>query len=147
MVWRSARSASRTRSLAAGWAASSSAPSREGRRDDRRERLDVGAHDEHVARLERRVVGEQADDDLAQHLDLAGAAVAGVHLHAAVAVGERRRVGRDAVVGEVVLEPAEQGVGRCGAIVQDGLRAGCAAGDELLQLEDVAGQAASAAGW
>ena len=72
------------------------AADRERRRDDRRERLDVRAHDEHVARLEGRVVGEQADDDLAEHLDLTGAAVAGVHLDAAVVVGQlwRARCGR-----------------------------------------------------
>ena len=52
--------------------------------DQRRERLDVGAHDDHVARLERRVVLEQVQDRVAQHLDLAGAAVAGVDLDAAV---------------------------------------------------------------
>ena len=60
---------------------------REGGRDDRGEGLDVRAHDEHVARLEGGVVGEQADDDLAEHLDLPGAAVAGVHLDAAVCAG------------------------------------------------------------
>ena len=67
-------------------------------RDDRRERLDVRAHDQNVAGLERRVVGEQANDHLAQHLDLARAAVAGVDLHAAVAVVEGWRLGRQPVV-------------------------------------------------
>jgi hypothetical protein len=57
----------------------------EGGGDQRREGLDIGAHDEDVARLERGVVGEQAEDDLAQHLHLSRAAVARVHLHAAVA--------------------------------------------------------------
>ena len=48
-------------------------------RHERGERLDVRAADEDVARLERRVVGEQAEHDLAQHLDLPVRAVAGVH--------------------------------------------------------------------
>ncbi len=90
------------------------AADREGGRDDRGERLDVRAHDEHVARLEGGVVGEQADDHLAEHLDLPGAAVAGVHLDAAVVVGQLWRARVDSVVGEVLLEPAEQGVGELG---------------------------------
>jgi hypothetical protein len=49
-------------------------------RDERRVVLDVGAHDQDVARLQRRVVGEQAGDHVAEHLDLPGRAVAGVHL-------------------------------------------------------------------
>ena len=52
--------------------------------DQRRVGLDVGAHHQDVARLEGLVVGEQAEQHLAQHLDLAGRTVAGVHLHAAV---------------------------------------------------------------
>ncbi|MEZ5061952.1 MAG: hypothetical protein R2700_10650 [Solirubrobacterales bacterium] len=65
-------------------------PGAEDRVDQRREVLDVGAHDDDVARLERRVVGEQVHDRVAQHLDLALAAVAGVDLDAAVVVGEGR---------------------------------------------------------
>ena len=38
--------------------------------DQRRERLDVGAHHHDVARLQGRVVGEQPEQHLAQHLDL-----------------------------------------------------------------------------
>ena len=56
-------------------------------RDQWREGLDVRAHHEDVARLERRVVLEQPDQHLAQHVDLAGRAVARVHLQAPVAVG------------------------------------------------------------
>ncbi|CPU65921.1 Uncharacterised protein [Mycobacteroides abscessus] len=56
----------------------------EGRGDERRERLDVGAQHDDVARLERRVGREQADERLAQHLDLPGAPVAREHLHGAV---------------------------------------------------------------
>jgi hypothetical protein len=59
-----------------------SEPERRG--DQRRVVLDVRAHDQDVARLERVVVGEQADEHLAQHLDLALRAMAGVHLQAAV---------------------------------------------------------------
>ena len=76
----------------------------ERRRDQRRVVLDVGAHHEDVARLEGvRVVLEQPEQHLAQHLDLAGRAVAAVHLHrpvgrvercAALAVAGRRRAGR-----------------------------------------------------
>ncbi len=43
--------------------------------------------------------------------------------------------------GEVLLEPAEEGVrGRCVVVVQDRGRVGGAAGEELLELEDVSGQ-------
>ena len=53
LTWRSARSASRTRSRCPGWlrAAPGSVAEAERRRDQRRERLDVRAHDQHVARL------------------------------------------------------------------------------------------------
>ena len=60
----------------------------ERRLDERRERLDVRAHHDHVARLQRVVLLEQVEDRVAQDLDLARAAVAGVDLDAAVA---RRR--------------------------------------------------------
>ena len=56
----------------------------ERRGDQRCVVLDVRAHDQDVARLQGVVVGEQADQHLAQHLDLALLAVAGVHLQAAV---------------------------------------------------------------
>ena len=52
--------------------------------DQRRVGLDVGAHDEDVAGFECLVVGEQAEQHFAQHVDLAGGAVAAVHLHRAV---------------------------------------------------------------
>ena len=72
--------------------------------DQRREDLDVGAHDDDVARLQRRVVGEQVEDRVAHDLDLAGTAVAGVHLQAsivrlqqhALVVGARERQARRA---------------------------------------------------
>ena len=52
--------------------------------DQRRIRLDVRAHHQDVARLQRRVVLQQAEQHLAQHIDLTGRAVAAVHLHGAV---------------------------------------------------------------
>ncbi len=52
--------------------------------DQRRVGLDVRAHDEDVAGFERLVVGEQAEQHLTQDVDLAGRAVAAVHLHRAV---------------------------------------------------------------
>ena len=49
--------------------------------DQRRVGLDVRAHDEDVAGFEGLVVGEQAEQHLSQDVDLAGGAVAAVHLH------------------------------------------------------------------
>ena len=62
----------------------------EGGLDQRRERLDVRAHHDHVARLQRVVLLQQVEDRVAQDLDLARAAVAGVDLDAAVGGVERR---------------------------------------------------------
>ena len=93
--------------------APSSTPGRRAERglDQRRERLDVGAHHDDVARFEGGVVGEQADDHLAQHLDLARAAVAGVDLDGPVASASASCFGPvGAVVGDPVLERAERGV-------------------------------------
>ena len=78
--------------------------------DQRGVRLDVRAHDEDVARFERLVVGEQTEQNLAEHIDLAGGPVTAVHLHRAVGGGVHPprspyRVGRD-----VGLQPAEKGV-------------------------------------
>ena len=85
--------------------------------DQRGERLDVRAHDDDVARLERGVVGEEVEEGVAQHLDLTRPAVARVHLHAAVGrveeqpavggIGERR-AGRQAVGADVVLQATQQ---------------------------------------
>ncbi len=70
----------------------------------------------HITRMSRgwrrRVVVEQTDEHLAQHVDLPGRTVAGVHLEAAVgdvdgtggALGGRGRV----VGAQVVLQPAQQ---------------------------------------
>ena len=60
----------------------------ERRLNKRCERLDVGAHDDDVARLERWVVLEGMKDRVAQDLDLARTAVAGVNLDAVIVVCE-----------------------------------------------------------
>ena len=57
--------------------------------DQRRVGLDVRAHDEDVAGFERLVVGEQAEQNLSENVDLAGRAVTAVHLHRAVVGPER----------------------------------------------------------
>ena len=104
--------------------------------DERRERLDVGAHDEDVARLERGVGLQQAEHDLAQHLDLAVRPVAGVHLHGAC----RRRdgdLGRT-VVAQLALQPAEQRGRRVGARVVLVDEAGHGGREPHLQLAHVA---------
>ena len=116
LVWRSERSARRTR-RSVGRSASGSGSivldhvaGAEGGLDQRRERLDVRAHHDHVARLQRVVLVEQVEDRVAQHLDLAGAAVAGVDLDAAVGGVELARL-RAAVGAHVGLDAREQGVG------------------------------------
>ena len=81
----------------------------ERRLDQRGVGLDVGAHHQDVARLERGVVGQQPEQHLAQHLDLAGRAVARVHLHAAVVDVEDPAGRVDGGVGrDVGLEPGQQ---------------------------------------
>ena len=89
----------------------------EGRRHQRRVGLDVGAHHQHVPRLEGLVVGEETEDHLAEDLDLARLAVAGVHLHRVVVRGDGAGARVDNEVGgEVGLEVAQQrhgsGLGR-----------------------------------
>ena len=88
----------------------------ERRLNQRREVLDVGAHDDDVARLELRVLLQQVQDGVAQHLDLPAAAVAGMHADAVVA-GCQQRAGvavataaprRCAVGPDVVLDPLQQ---------------------------------------
>ena len=86
LVWVSARSASRDPQPVRRVTAGHDLTEAEAGRDQRRVGLDVGAHHEDVARLEGRVVLEQAEQHLAQHVDLAGRAVAAVHLHRAVVV-------------------------------------------------------------
>ena len=99
----------------------------ERRLDQRREGLDVGAHDDDIAGFESRIVEQQVEDGVAQDLDLAGPAVTGVDLHAAVLRGERSGVRRN-IGGEVGLQPAEQRAGPGGqleVLVHDiGVRSG-----------------------
>ena len=80
--------------------------------DQRRVRLDVRAHHQDVAGLEGRVVLEQADQHLAQHVDLARGPVARVHLEAAVGrvvVAAGPLLDRRGVVGaQVGLEQTQQ---------------------------------------
>ncbi len=87
----------------------------ERRLNQRREVLDVRAHDDDVARLERRVVRQQVQHRIAQHLDLAPPAVARVHADAVVVRREHRppifvapRPGGRPVETDVVLDPAQQ---------------------------------------
>ena len=114
MSWRSERSASRTRSR---WPGCSARAARLGVRvgveaerggHQRRVRLDVGAHHDDVARLERGVVGEEADEDLPEHLDLAVRPRAGVQLDARVRGGEHVVAARGPVGGEVGLQPVQE---------------------------------------
>ena len=94
--------------------------------DERREGLDIRTHDEDVARLQTRIVGEEARDDIAQDVDLSGRAVARMDLHRAVARGDdTSRANR--VVGLVIgaqigLEPLQQGRwrARAGLRIEDG---------------------------
>ena len=85
-------------------------PEAEVRRDQRGVSLDVGAHDEDVAGLQCLVVGEQAEQHLAQHVDLPGRAVTGVHLHRAVTGLQRTALRPNLIGGDVGLQPAQQGV-------------------------------------
>ena len=80
----------------------------EGRGHERREGLDVRAGDEDVARFQRRVVGEQAEHDLSEDLDLTVRTVAGVYLDGPVVGGEHVVVGRGPVVADVALQTPEQ---------------------------------------
>ena len=110
----------------------------EARDDQRRVGLDVRAHDEDVAGLEGLVVGEQAEQHFAQDVDLAGGAVAAVHLNGAVVGLECAALGTDGVGGDVGLQPAEQRVGMASTSeVFVGLRVG---GQAALQFAKIAAE-------
>ncbi len=81
-------------------------PGPEGGVDERRVRLDIGAHDDDVAWLESGVVAEQVQQALAEHLDLPGGSVAGVDHHGPV--GLCRSGFGGAIVAEIGLQPAEE---------------------------------------
>ncbi len=83
--------------------------------DERCVALDVGTHDEDVARLEARVVLEQAEQHLAEHLHLTGRAVAAVHLDRPVRLVMGAPLGTGGVGAEVGLEPTQQRLGQVGA--------------------------------
>ena len=76
--------------------------------DQRRVGLDVGTHHHDVARLERRVIGQQAEQHFAQHVDLPGRAVAAVHLNGSVAFAELATLWPLRVGGKVGLQPAQE---------------------------------------
>ena len=89
----------------------------ERRLDQRSERLDVRTHDDDVAGLESDIVLEQVQDRVAQHLDLATSAVAGVDADAVVVRTEQRPpvhgratrlAHRGAIGSDVVLYELEQ---------------------------------------
>ena len=73
--------------------------------------LDVGTHHQDVAGFQGRVVGEQAQQYFAQHVDLSGLPVAGVHLNGSVSARQATTMGANGIGGEVGLQPAEQGGG------------------------------------
>lgn len=83
--------------------------------DQRRIGLDVRAHHHDVTRLQRRVVFKQAEQHLPQHVDLAGRAVAGVHLNRTVRARGAAPVRPHRIGGEVGLQPAQQGAGPAAA--------------------------------
>ena len=66
----------------------------ERRLDERGEVLDVGTHDDDVAGLEGRIVLEEVQDGVAQHLDLTAPAVTRVHPDAVVVGLEQGSLGR-----------------------------------------------------
>ena len=117
----------------------------EGGRDQRREGVDVRAQDQHVAGLQRRVVGQQAEHDLAQYLDLPMRSVTGVDAHGPVVRGEHVVPGRGMVVAQIPLESLQQrprGVAGRGVVALVGIQSqGVEHGDQAdLQLADVAAE-------
>ncbi|SIN17457.1 Uncharacterised protein [Mycobacteroides abscessus subsp. abscessus] len=77
-------------------------------RYQRRIGFDVGAHDEDVARLQCGVVGKQAQQHLAQHIDLTCRAVAGMHLHRMIVRRERPALRTHLVGRQIGLQPTQQ---------------------------------------
>ena len=109
--------------------------------DQRRVRLDVRAHDEDVAGFERLVVGEQAEQHFPQNVDLAGGAVAAVHLNRTVIGLQRSAFAPHGVGGDVGLQPAQQRVGAVvAAEVLVGLRVGGQAALEFAKVAAEGGQ-------
>ncbi len=75
---------------------------------ERRVGLHIRAHDDHVAGFETRIVREQVQQALAQHLHLPRRTVTGVDADRAVGGGG---AGRGPVGPEVVLQAAQERVG------------------------------------
>ena len=112
----------------------------ERRGDERGEGLDVRAGDQDVARFQRRVGGEQAEHDLAEHLDLPVRTVTGVHLHGPVA-GSKLVAARGGVVAQVALKALQQRRRRLVRPRVMGVLGG-KAGQAQLKLADVAAERA-----
>ena len=88
--------------------------------------------------MQRRVVGQQPQQHLAQDIDLSGGTVTAVHLHRTVTRSERSALGANSVGGDVGLQPAEQRV-RAGP-ARPVLVGGEPGGQDALQLSGVAAQ-------
>ncbi|CFS10451.1 hypothetical protein BN1213_03750 [Mycobacterium tuberculosis] len=100
--------------------------------------VDVGAHHHDVARLQRRVVLEEAEQHLAQHIDLPRRAVTGMDLHRSVGIRQATPGGSRRVAGDVGLQPSQQRVGfGCGTKEFVG---GPGGGQRALQFAHVAAQ-------
>ncbi len=75
--------------------------------DERGEPLDRRAEHDDVVLAERRVVGQEVQDRVAQHLDLPSLAVARVDLHRSVVGTEGEVAGGRCVGAQVVLDPRQ----------------------------------------
>ena len=102
--------------------------------DQRCEGFNVRTHDQDVARLERRVGSQQAEDRFPEDFDLTRRAVRRVHLKAAI--GDLDAFVRDAVVRKFVLQPSEERARPC--LDRVVLIVGCRLPQQLLELPDVA---------
>ena len=80
------------------------------RPDQRGVGLDIGAHHQDVARLQGRIVGEQTQQHLPQHIDLTRRPVAAVHLNRPVVRLDRPTLRGNRIGGDIGLQPAEQSV-------------------------------------
>ena len=106
----------------------------ERRGDQWRVGLDIGAHDQDVARLQRFVVVEQAQQHITQDIDLPGRAVTAMDLHGPVGLREPPLTGPDLVGRDVGLQPAQQRVRESGAGME---LIGLGGGQAALQLPQI----------
>ena len=110
--------------------------------DERGIRLDVWAHHHDVAGLEGGIVGQQAEEHLAQHLHLARRAMAGMELHRADGRMEPPPSGIGGLVGgEIGLQPPEQSLAIDRGRLGDDLLLGAHGDQCLLELPQVTAQA------